>query len=152
MAGGEPCWVEQHAQLPPSPTDNGGFRDLMRLLYRVIHLGDQAPQREVVVARAVERQREDRHVVDRLRLDEWSAHTWGDAIVVRTQLFGEPHKAALDIFADKETDDELAFSGTRGRVDILHTRNFPEQLLHRAGGALLDLLCAEPRHGHQHID
>ena len=64
MTCGEPRRVEQHAQLPSSSADYCGFCDLMRLLYRVIHLSDQTAEGEMVVAWAVERQCEDRHVVD----------------------------------------------------------------------------------------
>ena len=70
MARGEPCRVEQHAQLPSSSADYRSFCNLLRLLYRVVNLSDQTAERKMVVAWAVERQREDRHVVDRLRLDE----------------------------------------------------------------------------------
>jgi hypothetical protein len=51
-------------------------------------LSGQTAEREMVVARAVERQREDRHVVDLLRLDERGTHTGRYAIVVRAELLG----------------------------------------------------------------
>ena len=126
MAGGEPRRVEQHAQLPSSSADNRGFCDLLRLLYRVVNLSDQTAEGEMVVAWAVERQCKDRHVVDRLWLDERGTHSGRYSIVVRAELLGESYQAALDVFADKETDDQLALARARGGVDVLHARNFPK--------------------------
>ncbi len=46
-----------------------------------------------------------------------------------------------------------ATSGTwRGRIDVFHAGDFPEQLLHRARGAFLDFFRAETGHRHQHIN
>ena len=75
-----------------------------------------------------------------------------DAVEVGLQLLVQLHQAALDVLADLEAHDDQALARARGGVDVFHAGNFPEQLLHRPGGALLDFLGAEARHRDQHVD
>ena len=152
IARGQPRRIQQHPHLPPRAADERGFGHQRHLLHRVIHLRHQPAQREVIVARAVERQRQDRHVVDGLGLDEREGDAVRDAVEVRLQLLVELHQAALHVLAHLEAHDDQALAGARGGVDVFDAGDFPEQLLHRPGGALLDFLGAEAGHGHQHVD
>ena len=72
--------------------------------------------------------------------------------IVRAQLFGQPHEALFGIGTDLEPHDDKALAVARGRVDVFHARDFPEQLFHRPGGALLDFLRGEAGHVHHHVD
>ena len=62
--------VEQHAHLPLRAADEGGFGHLRHLFHRIVHLRDQPAQGEMIVTRAVKRERQNRHVVNRPRLDD----------------------------------------------------------------------------------
>jgi hypothetical protein len=47
--------IKQHADLTLRAADDRGFGHQRNLLHGVIHLGDEAAQREMIVTRAVER-------------------------------------------------------------------------------------------------
>ena len=70
VARGELGRVQQHAQLPVRAADEGGFSHLRHLLHGVVHLRHEPAQREMIVARTVKCQRQDRHVVNGPGLDE----------------------------------------------------------------------------------
>ncbi|GIX31690.1 MAG: hypothetical protein KatS3mg124_2162 [Porticoccaceae bacterium] len=74
--------VEQHPHLPACAADDHGLGHFRDLLDGVVHLGHQPAQRQVIALRAVEGQRQDRHVVDGLELDERLTDAVGDAIEV----------------------------------------------------------------------
>ena len=131
--------------------DERGLGHERHLLHRVVHLRDEPAQREMIVARAVKREREDRHVVNGLGLDERRGNAVRDAVEVLLQLLVQLHEAALHVLADLEAHDDQALAVARGGVDVFHAGNFPEQLFHRARGALLDFLGAEAGHGDQHV-
>ncbi len=82
IAGRELHGIEQHPQLAPRPADDRGLGDLGHLLDRVIDLGDETTQREMIITRAVKREGEDGHVVDRPRLDERPDDAVRDAVEV----------------------------------------------------------------------
>ena len=121
------------------------------LLHRIVHLRHQPAQREMVVTRAVKRERENRHVVNGLGLDERRGNAVRNAVEVLLQLLVQLHDAALHVLADLEAHDDQALAGARGGVDVFDAGNFPEQLFHRARGAFLDFLGAEAGHGDQHV-
>ena len=152
VARGELRRVEQDAQLPALAADERRLSHQRHLLHGVVHFGDDAAQRVMVLPRAVEGERQDRHVVNGLGLDEREGDALGDAVEVGLQLLVEEDQAALDVLADLEADDGQALALAGGRVDVFHLGDFPEQLLHRPGGALLDLLGAEAGHGDQHVN
>ena len=131
--------------------DDGSFSNQRHLLDRIIHLRDKPVQREVIITRTVKRQRQDRHVINRPRLDERHGNAVRDAVEVLLHFLVQLHQAAFHVFADLEPHDRqrLAFAGSG--VDVFHAGNFPEQLFHRARGAFLDFFRMKSRHGHQHI-
>ena len=88
----------------------------------------------MVIAGAVEGQRQDRHVVDGLGLISGRETAVGDAVEIGLQLLVELDDGGLDVLADLEADDQQALAGAGGRVDVFDPGDFPEQLLHRAGG------------------
>jgi hypothetical protein len=99
----------------------------------------------------VERQRQDGHVVDALRFDEGERNTSRNAVKIRLQFLVELYQALFHILAHFESHDRETLAGARSRIDIFHTGNFPQQLLHRPGGALLDFFGAETGHRDQHV-
>ena len=132
--------------------DQGRLSDLGDLLHRVLKLSGKASQRDEIVMITVQGQREDGHVVDRLRLDQRSSDARGDTVEIRLELVIEPHERFLHIRADIETNDDEALARPRNRVDVFHARDFPEQLLHRGSDAFLDLLGRGTGHRDHHID
>ena len=64
VAGSQADRVQQHAHLSLGAANEGRFRHQRDLLNGVVHLRDHPAQGQVVVPRAVERQRQDGHVVD----------------------------------------------------------------------------------------
>ena len=70
LARGELRRVEEHAQLPTLAPDECRLSHQRHLLHGVVHFGHDAAQRVMVLPRAMEGQREDRHVVDGLGFDE----------------------------------------------------------------------------------
>ena len=86
VARGEPLRVEEHADLAAIPADQRGLGDLRDRLHRIVHLSSDPTKHGMIVACAVERQRENRHVVDRARLDQRRTDTKRDAVEIRLQL------------------------------------------------------------------
>ena len=62
--------IEMEPDLPSVTADEGGLRDLGDVFDLGIDLRGDPPQGQMVVTFGVEGQREDRHVVDRSRLDQ----------------------------------------------------------------------------------
>ena len=98
--------VEQHADFAARAADERGFRHERHLLHRVVHLRHEPAQGQVVVARAVKREREDGHVVNAPGLDERPRDAVRDAVEVRAQLLGEPREARVRVGADLEARDD----------------------------------------------
>ena len=98
--------VKQHAHLPLRAADKGGFGHLRHLLYSVIHLRNKPSQGEMIVTRAVERERQNRHVVNGPRLDERRRNAVRDFVEVRLQLLIQLDEAPLHVLANLEPNDD----------------------------------------------
>ena len=98
--------------LPLGAADERGFGHERDLLHRVVHLRNEAAQRQMIIPRAVESQREDGHVVNGLGLDERCRNTVRNAVEVLLQLLVQLHDAALHVFTDLEAHDDQTLAGT----------------------------------------
>ncbi len=152
VARGQLQRVETDRHLAAGAADDLGLGHLLDALDAVVDLGRQPPQGGVVVAAAVEGQGQDRHVVDGMRLDQRLRHRMGDAVEVGLQFLVEADDGGFEVLADVEADDQQALAGHRGRVDVLDAGDFVEQLFHRDGEPLLDLLRGGAGHRHHHVD
>ena len=70
-----------------------------------------APQLEIAVALAPQRQRQNRHIVDRARLDQRRRRARRDQIEVRGELLVQPDDALLLVLADVEAHDRHRHPG-----------------------------------------
>ena len=82
----------------------------------------------MIVTRAVERQRENRDIVNGLGFDERIRNTVRDPVEVRVQFLRELDETFLGVEANLETHDGQAFAFARSRVDVFDPGNFSEQL------------------------
>ena len=129
-----------------------GLGDLRHRLDHVVDLRRQPAQREVIEASTVERDGQDRHVVDRARFDERRGHPGRDAVGVAGELLVQPHQGGLNICPHLETHDREGGARARGRIEVLHVRDLPEQLLHRPREPVLDLLWGRAGQRREHVD
>jgi hypothetical protein len=101
---------------------------------------------------AMERQRQHRHIVDGLRLDQRTRRAEGDAVKIRLQLLVQLDQRLFDVVPHLEANNRHARTIATGRIDILDAGNLPQQLFHRPRDTVLELLHRGPRHRHEHID
>ncbi len=94
IARGEAHRIEQHAHFAPRAADDRRLRDQRDGFHSVVHFRHQPAKREMIVARAVKSERENRHVIDGLRLDQRRADSMRNTVVVRAQLFRQPHETS----------------------------------------------------------
>ena len=109
------------------------------MFHRVVHLRNQAAQRQVVIASTVEGQREDGDIVDRSGFDQWKGYPMRHAVLIRTQLLGDLYQTRVRIGAHLEANDRQGLAFPRLRIEVLHPGHFPEQFLHRPRSSFLDL-------------
>jgi hypothetical protein len=152
IAGGELLGIQHHAHGAVLAADQRRFGHEGNLLHRVIHLRSEPAQRGVIVARAVEGEGEDRHVVDRAGLDERRGDAERDAVEVRLQLLVEADEGGLEVRADLEPHDGQVAAGACGGVEVFDTGDFPKEFLHRARDAVLHLGRRRTGHRHHHVD
>jgi len=117
--------VERALELSALPADERCLRDVGDLFDLPLHLGGNAPQLVVVIPLAVERESQDRHVVDAARLDQRLRHALRDPVEVGEHLVVRADDGLLFVGADVEPGDCHAHPGARGRVDVLHARDLP---------------------------
>ena len=144
--------IDGDAKLAPQAADDLHRRNIVDLLDLRLKLRRHTPEREVVIAIAGERQRQNRHIVDRPRLDQRTADTRGNRVGICLELLIETDDGPLLILSDFEAHHHHGHAGRRGRVNVFDSGDFPEELLHRLGDALLDLMCRHPRHLHVDVD
>ena len=150
-AGGQTRGIQEHPQFSTGPADDRRLGDLRHLLHRIINLGHQATQGQVVVSPAVEGQRQDGDIVDGTGLDQRESHPMRHPVPIGAEFFRHLHQTGIGIRAHLEADDGqgLPFPGLR--VEVLHAGHLPEQFFHGSCGPLLDLLRRRPWHRHHHI-
>ena len=105
MIAGQTSFVEIDAHLAALPADDGDGGDLIHLLDGVVQLRGEAPQLVIAVALARERQRQDRHIIDRARLDQRRRGARRDQVEVGEHLLVQPDDGFLFVLADEEAHD-----------------------------------------------
>ena len=144
--------IEHDPNLPPRATNEMRFRHQRHSLHFLLHLRRKTPQHEMIVARTVKGQRQDRHIVDRLRFDHWPRDAHRDAIKIRPQLLRQLEQTQFRILAHLEPHNDKALAVLRRGIHILDARDLPEKLLHRASHPLLHFLRVGTGHRHHHVD
>ena len=131
--------IEQDADLPPLAADQLDLRNVRYLLDLVSDLGRDTAYREMVVLTARQRQGQDRHIVDRTRLDERRRRARRDHIQIGVHFLVEPDDRVFFVLADLEPHDRHRHSWRRRRINVLDARYLPQELFHRARYAFFDL-------------
>ena len=144
--------IESDLNFAALAADQRHGRDIRRLLDRIIHLRGDAAQLDVAVALAPKGERQDRHIVNRARLDERERCAGRNQIKIRVQLLIQADDAFLFVLPDQETHDGSGHAGTGGGVYILDAGDFPEEFFHRLGDALLHFASGGAGHLDENID
>ena len=92
IVGRQPRGVDVHANLPGPPADEGHLRHVVDFSDGLAQLGGERSQLIVLVTRRPHRHGQDRHVVDRARLDDGPDDAGRDAIRIRRQLLIEANE------------------------------------------------------------
>ncbi len=146
------CAVEDYPNLPPLSADDLYFRNVNNLFDLVVDLGCNSSEREMVVAVTRESKRQDRDIVDGARLDQGLACARWDQIKIGKHLLIELDNAFFFIFTHSKPDNGHRKTGRRGRIDILHPWDLPEELFHGSRDPLFHLFGRGPGHLHKDID
>ncbi len=108
---------------------------------------------------APEGQRDDRHVVDALRLDDWraDAEVGRNPVAVGVDGVVEAHQRLDRVFADHVLHGDHRHARTRYRVDVLDAGDARQHLLGRSRHQVFDILDGRAREGdedvgHRHVD
>ncbi len=99
------CRVEHDAHFAPLPAHQGHGGNIRHLFDGVIELRGDAPQIEIVVAAAGERERENRHIVDRARLHQGLRSARRDQVEIGEQLLVQSDDALLFVLSHVEAHD-----------------------------------------------
>ena len=92
IVGRQPRGIDVHANLPRSPADDGDLRHVVDFGDGIAQLDGERPQLIVAIARRPYRDGQDRHVVDRPRLDDGPDDAGRDAVGIRGQLLVEANE------------------------------------------------------------
>src|SRR4029450_12580696 len=84
--------------------------------------------------------------------DEWRGGAGRQRRRVRRELLVQPDQRALLVLSDEEPHHDHRTTRTRRRVEVLDTGDFPQELLNRAGHALLDLRGRGTWHVDEDVD
>jgi hypothetical protein len=144
--------VELDADLSTFATDEGDVADVGHLFDALAQLRGDSAQLEGFEAITPQRQGKHGHVVDGARFDEGLGDPRRHAVEVRAQLVVQAHERVLFVATDLESHNGGAHAGHARRIQILDARNLPQQLLHRARDAGLDLFGGRPRHADENVD
>ncbi len=150
----EPSRIDRHADFAGGAADHGDARRVRHLAEALRGLAGDLPQRLRIDLRAtlgMERERDERQIVDLDGLDHPARHAGRHAIRVHRDLVVELHDRALSVLADLEAHRDHRLAGTRHRVDVLDAVDLPEQRLEARRHEVLDLAGAGSRKRHQHV-
>ena len=148
VAGGQRGGIDRDAHHPARATAERRLGNLGNGFYHVVHLRGETAEREVIERRALQRERQNRHIVDRAGFDDRRRHAGGDTVKIRLQLLVEPHERGLNLRTHPEAHDHQCGRGAGSGIEIFDAGNFPEQFFHRPRDAVFDL----PRGGARHPD
>ena len=144
--------VQLHLDLPAPAADDLDSGDFANLLDAVVELARNPAKLVIPIAAGVKRQAQDRHVVDRSRLDQRFGSARRYAVEIREHFLVDPNNGVFLVLADVETNDHHRGAGAGGGVDVLDPGDLPQQLLHRFGDSLLHLARGHPRHRDENVN
>ena len=147
----EPLCVQDHAQFAALPADDGGLGNIVQLLQRRVQFSCNLSQPVGVVLLAPKRQRQNRHVVDGARLDNWLRNTLRNAVKVGIKLVVRLDDRIFFFRPNVKPNDYHAQPGTADRVDVFDSGHLPQQFFHRHRDALRHFLGRCSRHLHKNI-
>ena len=144
--------VRLHAHHPRLAADQLGAARLGDLGELLRQLGRERPQPVARPALGPQREAQERDVVDRVQLDDRRHHVARhDPAHGRLPLV-DLDQAVLVRLADLEADGHHPHARARHRVDVLDTRDAPQDPLDRSHDPVLDLGGLGARPGHHHVD
>ncbi len=118
----------------------------------VLELGGHLPQLVGAVAGGGERQRQDRHVVDRMRLHQRRQRAGRQPVHVGEEFGVDPGDAPFLVLTDLESHRDKGVTLAGHRVHMLDRRDLPHPLLDRPGDEILDLGRGGARQCRDHVD
>ncbi len=144
--------IELDAELAPQAADQRGVRHVGNRLDLVLDLRGDLPQGRRVLRRAPERERPDRHVVDRAGLHERRRQIPRPDVGQRVELRADPDECAVRVLPDAKPRDDERRTRRGGRVDVLDPGNRPEGLLEGCRNLAFDLDRAAARKRREDVD
>jgi len=144
--------IEQYTHLATGPPNQFGFRNLKNGFHFIVHLGGQPSQHKMIIGSGMERQRQNRDIINGVRFDHGPGNAVGNSVKIGLQLLVQPDNGRFQILPHIETDHQHTPAGHGGGVDILHAGQFIEQLFHGHAQALFDLFGAGSGHGNHDIN
>ncbi len=135
----------------PSAGDEA-LRGVGHLLETLHHVEAQRAQRAFVDLVAPQRERDHRHVVDALGLDERHAHARRDLVEVGLDLVVELDQRRAHLLADLELHGHHGAVAFGGGVDVLDAGDLAHQPLERVGGERGHLLGGDAGILEEHVD
>ena len=157
----QPIRVQLHAQHAARPADRVHFTCSGHALeFDLRRVRDAFDVISAAIRRiAPHRQRDDRHIVDALGLDDRieDAELARYPVAVRVDRVVQPHQCVGAGHADFELHGQRRQAGARHREDMLHADHLRQHLLRRCGDQRFHIshACTGKRHkhvGHRHID
>ncbi len=152
VIGGQALRIQRDAQLALRPADDRRFRNVVHLLHRDVRFLDDLPQLIAAVPVAPERQRQNRHVVDRAHLDQRPRSARRHAVEIRIQLVVGAHHRVVLRYAHVVPHRHQRLARHARRIDVFDPGNLLQQLLHRDRHALLDFLGRRPAHRNENVE
>ncbi len=132
--------------------DDEALRRVRHFFQALHHVEPERPQRAFVDLVAPQRERDHRHVVDALGLDQRLAHAGRDAVEVGLDLVVELDEGLPHLFAHFELHRHHRAVALRRRVDVIDAGDLAHQPLQRVGGEARHLLRGDAGIGEEHID
>ena len=121
---GEARQVEIDADLFAAAAGDETLPRVRQRLEALVDVERQLSQLHEVELVRTERDREDRHVVDALRLDQRLHHALGNGVHMRIELVVKFYERRLHLFADVEAHRHHGQAVARHRIDVLDARQF----------------------------
>ncbi len=149
-ARGEPRGVERDTELSRLATHDERARDVAHRTDLVAQVQRELSQRVRVVHARVQREREHRHIIDRVRRHHGRHRAGGEHDVV--ELRAHAGHAPLLILAHREPHGHHRVAVARQRVHVVHARDLEHRLLDGARQQLLGLARREPGHRRHDVD
>ncbi len=113
IAGSQALRIEEHPDRAGLTADDRCLRDLRQRFDGILNLHRQLAERCMVIPGTVEGEGQNRHVVDRPRLDKRRHDSKRHAIEIGLELLVQPDQGRLRVDADLEADDGHVGTGAR---------------------------------------